>query len=307
MASKAAVQFDVWGCRGSRNLVPDRSKIGNRTSCYSVLSGDAVFVFDAGRGLAALGSAMFRERRFAAARSVHLLVTHSHMDHWEGLKDVEWFWRRGNGMAVTLYGTSEALTAIHNGFSPPSYVPLDRLAHGTAARLGFRTLQAGTKANVDGALLETFALNHYSGDRDSRRIIDTIGYRLTLARGPVLVYLSDHEPTADTLEAERRVTKGADLVVYDCHFPDRRDHAYGHGSQEHGASVARERAKENPRSLVLAGHIGPTLGDDEIRAAHRRHGQGARNFQLAVEGHTYTWSPRDVRFTRETRAKTGAR
>lgn len=299
MASKAAVQFDVWGCRGSRNLVPDRSRIGNRTSCYSVLSDGSVFVFDAGRGLAALGSAMFRERRFLLARSVHLLVTHAHMDHWEGLKDVEWFWRRGNGVAITLYGTREALSAIQDGFRPPAYVPLERLAHGTAATLNYRPLAAGTTVDVDGATLETFALNHYSGGGDSRRPIDTIGYRLTLAAGPVLAYLSDHEPTAGTIEAERRITKGADLVVYDCHFPDRRDHAYGHGSQEHGASVA----KENTHALFLAGHIGPTFTDQEIRSAHRRHGKGIRNFQLAVEGHTYSWSRRDSRFVRVTKGR----
>ena len=37
-------QFDVWGCRGSRNLVPNRSSIGNRTSCYSILGPDSLVV-----------------------------------------------------------------------------------------------------------------------------------------------------------------------------------------------------------------------------------------------------------------------
>jgi len=68
-----AVQFDVWGCRGSRNFVPSRSKIANLTACYSVLVGRDLFVLDAGRGLAALGHALRTQKRFHEVSRVVLL------------------------------------------------------------------------------------------------------------------------------------------------------------------------------------------------------------------------------------------
>src|SRR4030095_9600094 len=90
-------EFDVWGCRGSRSLIPHYSTVGNYTSCYSVLYGRELFVLDGGRGLAALGQALFETKRFSKVRRVHLLLSHAHMDHWEGIKDAEWFWSRRNG------------------------------------------------------------------------------------------------------------------------------------------------------------------------------------------------------------------
>src|SRR6266496_1744292 len=84
-----ATEFEVWGCRGSRSFLPFRSSIGNNTSCYSLLHGPDLVVLDAGRGLAALGWAMARRAALRRVQRVHVLVTHAHLDHWEGLKDAE--------------------------------------------------------------------------------------------------------------------------------------------------------------------------------------------------------------------------
>jgi phosphoribosyl 1,2-cyclic phosphodiesterase len=289
--------FDVWGCRGSRNLVPARSGIGNRTSCYSVLVGTRepiLFVLDAGRGIAALGYAMLGEARFSAVKTVHVLVTHAHMDHWEGLKDVEWFWQRGNGLDLTIHGTAEALAAIREAFEPPAYVALEKLAEGTVSSLRFQRRAAGGSWRDAGVSVSAFALHHYSGSGDTKRYVDTIGYRLEVDGGPVFAYLSDHEPTESTLATETAVTKGAHAVVYDCHFLDVKDHAFGHGSQEYGAEVARRL----PAAAVFAGHLSPNLSDDTIREAYARLASGLPNFHLAVEGESFTWDAPSARFVR---------
>ena len=76
-----------------------------------------------------------------------------------------------------------------------------------------------------------------------------------------------HEPHPETREVEERLLWQSHLAVYDAHFADIRQHAHGHGSQEHAAFMARE----HPGTLVLGGHHGPIFSDTEIRAAYRRH------------------------------------
>lgn len=279
------ISFDLWGCRGSRNFAPALSRIANRTSCYSLAVGDEILVFDAGRGLGALGHALRHDASLSGVRRVHLLVTHAHMDHWEGLKDVEWFWRRGNGLEVTLYGTAEAQGAIQRGFEPPAYVPLELLAQGTVQSFRRETLEAGSRLRLCGGELIAYSLNHYSGSAATRRDIDTLGYRFALPGGPAVAYVSDHEPTPATWDTERALVSGAQIAVYDAHFPDVKSHMHGHGSQEHAAFVARHF----PQTLVLAGHHGPLFEDDELQATFERYGAGLPNFALAVEDSRYLW------------------
>jgi len=279
-------EFDVWGCRGSHNIIPAHSKVGNDTSCYSLNFGEHLFVFDAGRGLLVLGHTMVGNPRFAAVRHIHMLVTHSHLDHWEGLKDVDWFWRRGNGYHLALYATRQALRSIERGFEHPSYVSLDILARGTVASLKLHELKTREKRRVGPMLLETFPLTHYSGGNGARkRYLDTAGFRLSAPGGPRIAYISDHEPSRKTAPLERQMLEGTHLAIYDAHFKDVKDQMYGHGSQEHAAHVARS----TPGTLVLAGHLGPMFSDEEVFATYGRHSQGVNNFRLALEGTRYRW------------------
>lgn len=280
-------EFEVWGCRGSHNIIPAHSQVGNGTSCYSLRYGEDLFVFDAGRGLLILGHSMNGNARFARIKRIHVLVTHAHLDHWEGLKDVDWFWRRGNGLHLTLHATRQALDAILSGFAHPSYVPLQILARGTVASLRLRVVRPRERRNVGPLTLESFPLNHYSGGNGARkRYLDTAGYRLSVAGGPRIAYISDHEPTPRTRAVEEQMLEGAHLAVYDAHFQDIKDHMYGHGSQQYAAQVARA----HPGTLVLAGHIGPMFSDEEVFASYGRHAQGISNFRLALEGSRFRWN-----------------
>ena len=291
------IYFDVWGSRGSRSIVPPVSRIGNRTSCYSLLRAPELLVLDAGLGLAALTHAMARQKRFRGVSTVHVLVTHAHMDHWEGLKDADWFWRRSNGLEVTLYGSEEALSAIRSGYSHPLYVPLERLAAGKLRRLVTRRLHADQRLKLGEWTLETCALNHYSGAGRRRLYLSTLGYRVSAEGGPTVTYLSDHEPTPRTRATEQRMTRDGHMVVLDAHFPDVAHHAFGHGSQEHAAAVARQ----SPGALVLAGHHGPAFSDSQIGASWRRHARGLGNLDLAVEERCYVWGAARKAFARRGR------
>jgi phosphoribosyl 1,2-cyclic phosphodiesterase len=272
--------------------MPPRSRVGNYTSCYSVLNGESLFVFDGGRGLAALAAAMRRQARFRGVRRAYVLVSHAHLDHWEGLKDADWFWDKGNGLEVHILGSREAIRAIRTAYSHPLYVDLKLLAAGTVHRVRYRVLRAGDSLRIAGWLLRTQPLHHYSGEGPSYRVLDTLGFRLTAPDGATLAYLSDHAPTRGTREVEQALLEGSHLALYDAHFPDIRHHAHGHGSQEHASRMARA----NPGVLVLAGHHGPVLSDLEIRSAFRRHRRA--NFALAREGATWRWDAARSTFVR---------
>jgi phosphoribosyl 1,2-cyclic phosphodiesterase len=287
-----ATEFEVWGCRGSRSFASSRSAIGNNTSCYSILHGRDLLVIDAGRGILALGSAVHRRAALRRVLRVHILVSHAHLDHWEGLKDAEWFWEKNRGLDVTLLGTAQALQAIRTAYAHPLYVTLELLAANTGCRVSWEEIEPGDARLRAGFEIRTEPLYHYSGDEQSREWLDTVGFRITAPDGACVAYISDHEPHAGTRTMEAKLLEGAHIAVYDAHWLHARHHAHGHGSQEHASRMAAAF----PRTLILAGHHGPSLPDTEIRAAQRRYARRVPNFHLAVEGRAYRFDRRRADF-----------
>jgi phosphoribosyl 1,2-cyclic phosphodiesterase len=287
------IWFDAWGTRGSRSLAHGVSAIGTHTSCYSLLAGENLCVIDAGRGLSPLGAAL-TAGRLGPVKRVVVLLSHAHMDHWEGLHDVDWFWRRGNGLAVTIMGTAETLAAVERAFEPPAFVPLGILALGTVASLDQRPLASGARAHAAGFDIETRPLHHYSGGGDHKRHLDAIGFRVSVG-GASVAYLSDHEPTPATASMEDEIARGAQLLVCDAQYVDARDHAYGHGSIESAARIARGA----PATWVLTAHHGPTSLDATVEAGVARHGAGVPNLTIVREGDRYLWDTARATFVRQ--------
>jgi phosphoribosyl 1,2-cyclic phosphodiesterase len=280
-------ELDIWGTRGSRNLVPPRSAIGNNTSCYSLLLGKDLVVMDGGRGLAALGFALSSEKRFASVERINLFVGHAHMDHWEGLKDCDWFWSKTNGLELTIHAPQQALDVIQRGYGHPSFVPLEILAEGNLADIRFESNQSGEDTQFGDFRLDTFSLYHYSGSGDHKRFLDTLGIRISVTDGgPVLCYLCDHEPTEKTHEMEGEVLSGASIALVDAHFPSIANHAYGHGSQEYAAKLAHAF----PETVIIATHHGPSFSDEVIRESFAKYSRDLPNLRIATEGTTYRWN-----------------
>lgn len=290
VASDLSTTFQIWGSRGSRNGVC--SKIGTHTSCYSLAVGEDLYIFDAGSGLLELSSVQAKDPRLSRIRRVHLLVSHAHWDHWEGLKDAEWLWRKGNGIEFTIFAPKEALESIAKTFEPPSFVKLEILALGTVKSLSFVELQDGKEVELPSATLRTLPLNHYSGIAPNTRTVCTLGYRLAVDNGPTVVYLCDHEPAAETVEMEDGALTDADLAIVDASYGDISEHAFGHGSIEATAVLSRRF----PKMRVLAAHHGALREDHVLEEAMQRHGADLPQFTLAVEGTTEHWDAEQKRF-----------
>ena len=76
------MRVTIWGCRGSL-ATPGREtlRVGGNTTCVEVAANGASVVLDAGTGIRALG----RELAEREARTIHICLTHLHLDHIEGL------------------------------------------------------------------------------------------------------------------------------------------------------------------------------------------------------------------------------
>ena len=148
------ITFRVWGSRGGRSSAD--SRVGNATSCYSICAGKDLYVFDAGRGLIALANQVL-SGALGPIERVHVLITHAHLDHWEGLKDAAWMWKKNNGLSLELWGPHEALDAILRGYAEPSYVPLEILSVGTLAKFERHEVE-GVAVTMVGARLDNARL-----------------------------------------------------------------------------------------------------------------------------------------------------
>ena len=73
----------VWGCRGSVAAPgPETVRYGGNTSCVEVrLASGHTIVLDAGTGMRPLGVAMQDDMPVG----LHIMLTHLHMDHLQGL------------------------------------------------------------------------------------------------------------------------------------------------------------------------------------------------------------------------------
>ncbi len=283
-------RFQIWGARGSRNTVG--SSIGNHTSCYSLAVGEHLFVFDAGSGLLPLSAALTTDSRLQAVRHIHIFVSHAHWDHWEGIKDADWMWRKGSGLSLTITAPKQAIDTMRACCSPPSFVDLNVLAMGCLDRLSFEEIELGAKLDLPGVAVDTLLLNHYSGLGDSRCDLPTFGYRLRVHDGPTLLYLCDHEPTPDTRAMEDDALSTADLAILDASYGDVSEHAFGHGSMESSAMLARRF----PSVHVFAGHHGPMRSDADIQEAAQCHASDIPRFTIAVEGMAKDWDQRAASF-----------
>jgi phosphoribosyl 1,2-cyclic phosphodiesterase len=253
------VQVRIWGCRGSL-AAPGAGTVryGGNTSCVEVrLADGTLLVLDAGTGIRALGAALDAER----LGPLHLLLTHLHLDHLEGLGFFAPFWRPESelhlwGPPSTLHTLQERIARY---LSPPLFpihlgdTPARLLFHDVPDapwRLGSATVQAAPVAHPG----------------------PTLGYRIE-EEGAALVYLPDHEPalgvelaslTPDWISGCALATD-ATVLLHDAQFtedeyPSRL--GWGHSSVADAVAFAAIAGVDR---LVLF-HHDPMRDDDQLEA-----------------------------------------
>jgi CheY-like chemotaxis protein/phosphoribosyl 1,2-cyclic phosphodiesterase len=265
------MQVRFWGTRGSIAAPGLRTyRYGGNTSCVEVRTTEGtLIIFDCGTGARELGLAL---AGFGPVRA-HLLVTHTHMDHIQGLPFFVPAFMPGSHL--TIYGPAgidRSFPSAIGGQMEYSYFPVP--ITDLPARVDFQELGEGTFA-IGEVQVRAQYLNHTA---------PCLGYRLEVG-GATLVYATDHEPHAPQLwrpdrppdsyeigamlhQGDRRhaeLLRGADLLIHDAQYteaeyPARR--GWGHSTVEYVVDLA---LAAGVKRLALF-HHDPTRNDDAVDA-----------------------------------------
>jgi phosphoribosyl 1,2-cyclic phosphodiesterase len=271
----------IWGCRGSiASPGSGTERYGGNTSCLELRTGTgAVVILDAGTGIRELGARLVEED----VRTIHLLLTHLHVDHVEGLGMFAPVYRPETELHV--WGPASPVASLEERiatyFSPPLFpIHLSEVP----ARITYHDASE-TDWSIDGARLSARAILHPG---------PTVGYRIEEA-GAVLAYLTDHEPALGAdLERDApewisgyALAHRADVLIHDCQYTPQEYAAragWGHSSTVQVATFAE---RTGARRLVLF-HHDPMHTDDQLEAlrdqVRERWGVDAARCELAAEG-----------------------
>jgi phosphoribosyl 1,2-cyclic phosphodiesterase len=218
-------------------------------------------VLDAGTGIRELGEDLVER----GTRRIHLLLTHLHLDHLEGLRFFAPLFDPQT--TIDLWGPRSPVAGlrerIRRSFSPPLF-PID--LQDTPARVTFHDVPQ-TEWRIDGAALRASLVVHPG---------PTLGFRVE-ADGATLAYLPDHEPalTGDFADRPRdwisggSIAKDVDLLLHDAQFfEDEYDERVGWGHSSVASALAFAGAV-GARRLVLF-HHDPAHSDAALQQLEAR-------------------------------------
>jgi len=274
------VRVRFWGTRGSIPTPgPESTRYGGNTPCVQVTCADGTeVVLDAGSGIRTLGAALVGRRA-----PVHVLLTHLHLDHIQGLLFFAPFFE--TGAEVTVWGPPSRTHTLRARLARYLSNPLSPVEiRDLPARVRFEPVPAGPWR---------------LGDCEVRAVLvahrgPTLGYRITTADGSVC-YLPDHEPGlgADLARAPAEwvsglaLARGCDALIHDGQYLDA-EYAdrvgWGHSGLTDALAFA-ERAEAGRTFLFHhdPGHDDEALAALEADARARWDGRGGE-LALAREG-----------------------
>jgi phosphoribosyl 1,2-cyclic phosphodiesterase len=253
------MRVKVWGARGSIPCPgPDTVRYGGNTSCVqATLSDGTELVLDAGTGI--------RNLRLAAnadgSRRIHILLTHLHLDHIQGLLFFGALFDPRN--EITIWGPPAPGSTLRDRIARYMSKPLTPVElRELPCRLDFRDCPQD-EWEIGSAVIRAEAVNHRG---------PTLGFRIS-DPDATFTYIPDHEPALigplDALEAPwisgYALAEDADLLLHDCQYTDAEYPAHfgwGHSSLSDALTFARRTGAKS----TLLSHHDPYHSDEQLDA-----------------------------------------
>jgi phosphoribosyl 1,2-cyclic phosphodiesterase len=252
------MRLKVWGARGSIPAPgPETTRYGGNTSCVEVTLDDgSTLVLDAGTGIRSLGLTLGR-----VEGPLHILLTHLHLDHIQGLMFFAPMFHPQNEVVVWGPASPEAslLDRIARYISAP-LAPIE--VRELPCEVSFREAET-TEWRIGSARVRAASVTHRG---------PTLGYRIE-ADGTSLCYLPDHEPglgaPLDDVEPEwlsgYDLAHGAGVLLHDCQYTDDEYPAHlGWGHSPLADALTFGRRAEVDRLVLF--HHDPLHSDDFLDA-----------------------------------------
>lgn len=293
------MKIKFWGVRGSiASPGPATVRYGGNTTCIEIRTdANELLILDAGTGIFPLSQSLLSQLPIAA----HVLISHSHWDHIQGLPFFIPNFIPGN--SLRLYGAFDPVSGkgIEQVMSVQlqySYFPVREAE--IKARIEYETLIPGESIHIGSATVTPFLLNHP---------VVNFGYRIE-SHGKSVFFTGDHEPPYniyapnDPQHAEyqgfvdeksamiRDAIAGVDVLIADSSYTDTEYPSkigWGHGT--FGSCI--QLAQQTGVKTLFCTHHEPTRSDDALEAVfHAALNSVAPNDQgpdirLAREGDCY--------------------
>jgi CheY-like chemotaxis protein len=254
------VRVRFWGTRGSIAAAgPETIRFGGNTPCVEAVADDGtLLIFDCGTGARKLGMSLASKGAIRA----HLLLSHTHGDHIQGLPFFLPAFTPGS--QLTIYGPTgvdRSLAQAVGGSMDYAYFPV--ALSSLPARFDFVELDE-TEFTVGRVRIRSQFLNHTA---------PCLGYRVS-SGSATFVYATDHEAHAmPPWRADRPIglfepaylahagdqrhaalLKGADVLVHDTQYAGRdmpSKAGWGHSTVEYAVDMA---LATKVKTLVLFHH-----------------------------------------------------
>ncbi len=253
------MKLKVWGARGSvPSPGPQMNRYGGNTSCVQVtLPSGEILILDAGTGIRTLGLDL------APTSRIHILLTHLHLDHIQGLMFFPPCFRAES--EIIIWGPSSPEASLEDRIARYISAPLSPVeVRELPCSVAFRDTPA-SEWELGGATIRAEAVTHRG---------PTLGYRISDGRSSV-AYIPDHEPALGAplagLEPEWisgfDLARDADLLIHDCQYTDEEYPAHvgwGHSALTDTLTFARRVQARR----VLLFHHDPLHADEALDALH---------------------------------------
>jgi phosphoribosyl 1,2-cyclic phosphodiesterase len=255
------MRVKLWGTRGSvPSPGPETIRYGGNTSCVQVtLSDGSMLALDAGTGIRSLGLALQQE-----ATRLHILLTHLHLDHIQGLVFFAPAFRPQT--EIVIWGPASPEASLRDRIARYISAPLSPVeVRELPCDVSFRHCPE-TEWEIGSARIRAASVTHRG---------PTLGYRVTDG-GSSVAYIPDHEPALGTdLESLDEdwisgfeLARDASLLIHDGQYADQEypDHVgWGHSAISHSLAFANRVGAE--RTLLF--HHDPLHSDDFLDALDR--------------------------------------